>query len=136
MASAAAWANPRVDAFLDYCRPQSGDAVRDSDCQTAARVVASGNSLVARLSGYRVWNRYADGGPDAATVRQGLRDLAWMMRHAHEAPGAAAASRWRTAWLASDGEVAAYRRLMAARGIEVRAPASFAIDASLLDPSR
>jgi hypothetical protein len=130
-----AWAQPRgFHDFLDACAPGNAGAPIAAACIAAAKVMADGDALMPRIVGLRVMNRFADGDPQAREVRQRLRDFHWVVRN--YSTSFADMPSWRAAWLASNGEVDAVGRMLAARGIETSAPGEFQVAPRWLDPGR
>jgi hypothetical protein len=129
-----AWAIPGGFTELSTCRPGRAGPTRDAQCLAAARLLADGDSLIARAIGLRIWHRYAHDGPEGGEVRKRLRALQWTLRNVPKDDADLAGSR--TAWLAADGEYDALQRMMAARGIATTPPADFRLPPEVLDPMR
>lgn len=129
-------AQPAMAPFMDYCKPGAGGGNPD-DCLAASRTLAEGDTLLARIIGQRAWYRIAHDETESALVRQRMRDLRWLIANIQgDMDDADDVIRWRDAWLASDGEVGAYQRLMRERGIALAAPAEFEVEAKYFDPGR
>lgn len=130
---AMAWALPDVIVLDEACRPGAADA---DTCRAIGRVLADGNSLISRIVGHKLWNRFADPGADRLEVHRRMRNLHWMLANQLLLLDPSARKRWRESLLAGDGEVAALQAGLEARGIPLEAPDTLKLDPKLLSPER
>jgi hypothetical protein len=127
-------AQPAFAPFLEACRAgAAADIARD--CVAAARVVAQGDTLIARSFGVRAWYRSAASDAERAEAVSWFRDQRWLTSNAvgvFETDTAAGVVRLRDAWLRNASEVEVFRSLERERGIAAAPPASFQPDLEAL----
>ncbi|MDQ2701633.1 MAG: hypothetical protein M3Y70_02215 [Pseudomonadota bacterium] len=122
---------PVSEPLPGYCAAPVAQPLA-GECRAAARVLAGSETLMARIIGLKAWQRLRVEGSERAELDQRTRDQRWLIQQASQFWGADSlrsdSSGWRDAWLAANGEVAIYQRLMRDRGIPLSAPASFRIE--------
>lgn len=133
LAAAGIWmrvAQPAYGPFATLCRePVAEDIARD--CIAAARILADGNTLIARSVGLKAWYRLAGSEAEREAIVHRLRGERWLMSNIGNAVDFDTAEglvRWRDARLGTSSEIEAFRLLERRSGVLDFPPADFLPD--------